>query len=119
MPMPKISHTLKRLEPYLLFSAFSALWIYAPAYLRAADDTVGMIDQSILLLVLLSIMIFLIVLSLCWWLMQHFLQLVGLPSINNMVSHFNLLELWQKFILYTVLFWSLVWGFVLTILAIC
>lgn len=119
MPMPDFSRVYRRAEPVLLFFILLMVWIYGPGYLRFADGTAGAVDQSILLLILLSIMVFLFVLGLCWWLMLRFTQMVGLPSINNLVSKFYFLELWQQYAFYWLSFALLVLGSLMAIMAIC
>lgn len=60
------------------------------------DPTNGFIDPNIWLLLLLSLIAFLVVTGLCWWLLHLFWMSLGLPVLGNMVSQFKVLSPWQQ-----------------------
>jgi len=100
----------KASEPMLLFVCLLLLWCFAPLLLQRIDQTVGNVDQSIWLLIILSLISFLLICALCWWLLKHFWMAMDLPNINTMISHFKTLALWQQL--------SFLWGsFALLLLA--
>lgn len=71
-------------------------WFTLPKLIAGSDATAGYIDQSIWLLVLLSLMSFLLTVALCWWLLQRFWLSIGLPGLNSMVLNFQDLRLWEQ-----------------------
>ncbi|MNL58094.1 hypothetical protein D3C87_1817040 [compost metagenome] len=56
------------------------------------------INQSIPLMVVLSLITFLLLLELSWWLLQRFWMRVGLPGMDKMVLQFEDLQVWQKLV---------------------
>ncbi|MBB6503017.1 hypothetical protein [Pedobacter cryoconitis] len=86
----------RRLKQHLLFIGLLMVWCFAPLWLHKIDETAGNIDQSIWLLVILSLISFMLITGLCWWLLQKFWLAAGLPSFRTMVSQFNTLSLWQQ-----------------------
>jgi len=119
--MPKIymATVLKKIEPLVLFLLLLLGWSYGPGWLRLVDETVGNVDQSIWLLILLSLMTFLLISSLCWWLLQRFWLLAGLPSFVLMVSQFKTLQLWQQLSFYWLSFATLLLAALGSLMAIC
>lgn len=87
---------VKKLEPYLVALIMLLLWFTAPKLMMLGDGTMGQIDQSIWLLVLLALISFLLMLGLCWWLLQRFWTVMSLPDLGIMVLQFNSLQLWQQ-----------------------
>ena len=83
-------------EPLLLFICLLLIWCFAPLLLHQLDQTVGNVDQSVWLLVLLSMISFLLMCAVSWWLVKQFWLAMGLPHINTMVSQFKKLALWQQ-----------------------
>lgn len=81
---------------YLLLVMLLAVWPIAQYVIMSADATIGFIDPNIWLLILLSLICFMIVTGLCWWLLQRFWMSMGLPAIGNMVLQFKDLLAWQQ-----------------------
>ena len=106
-------------EPALLFIVLLLLWILTPGWLHQLDKTAGSVDPSVIMLVLLSLLTFLIVTALSWWLLQHFWLAMGLPTIGYMVLQFNTLKLWQQLGFYWVSFCSVLLAALGCLLAIC
>ncbi|MGY0036429.1 hypothetical protein [Pedobacter sp. NJ-S-72] len=109
----------KGLKPHLLFLFLIFMWCLAPPWLRIFDETAGNIDQSIWLLVLLSLISFLLVAGLCWWLLQRVWQIIGLPLLSDMVSQFKTLTSWQQLSFYWASFVSLLLAASVCLTAIC
>lgn len=107
------------LEIYLLQALLFLFWLVLPVLLRNADATVGSIDQSIWLLILLALICFLLMLGFCWWLLARFWRAMGLPRFNDMVSHFKDLALWQQLGFYYAAFAVLLLAGVGCLAAIC
>lgn len=99
MPLKKAFKWNKSLS---LLLVLLLIWGLAPGLIRLADATAGNIDQSIWLLVLLSMISFILLAGLSWWMLQRFWLSIGLPSIPFMVSQFHTLSLWQQI----CLFWA-------------
>jgi hypothetical protein len=87
---------MKKIEPYLIALIMLLVWFTAQKLMLLNDSTTGQIDQSIWLLVLLAMIGFLLMLGLCWWVLQRFWAVMGLPRLGDMVLQFNSLLLWQK-----------------------
>ena len=87
---------MKKIEPYLIALIMLLVWFSAQKLMLLNDSTTGQIDQSIWLLVLLAMIGFLLMLGLCWWVLQRFWAVMGLPGLGEMVLQFNSLLLWQK-----------------------
>ncbi|WP_316819812.1 hypothetical protein [Pedobacter gandavensis] len=83
-------------EPVKVLLLLFCLWTVGPIVLRSIDGTAGNIDQSIWLLILLSLIGFLLITGLCWWLLKQAWASLGLPDILFMVSQFKTLLLWQQ-----------------------
>jgi hypothetical protein len=81
---------------YLLFGLLLLLWPLLQHLLMGSDPTVGYVDPNIWLLILLSLICFLLVTGLCWWLLQQFWMSLGLPALGSMVLQFKELTLWQR-----------------------
>jgi len=102
--------SFKRLQPILIFLGLLLLWALVRRWLYFLDNTAGYVDPSVSVLVILSLVTFLIVCALTWWMMQYFWLSLELPPIKHMVSQFNTLALWQQLGFY----WA---SFVLVLLA--
>lgn len=81
---------------YLLLLILILLWPIGQGLIMAADPTIGFIDPNIWLLLLLSLIAFLLITRLCWWLMQSFWRSLGLPELGNLVLQFKELTVWQR-----------------------
>src|SRR4051794_38799342 len=68
---------------YLLVGLLLLLWPMLQRWLMGSDPTVGYIDPNIWLLILLSLICFLIVTGLCWWLLQRFWMSLALPALGD------------------------------------
>jgi len=100
---PKISNYLV----YLLFGLLLLLWPLLQQQLSQADETIGYIDPNIWLLILLSLISFMILTGMSWWLLHQFWTSLGLPELGTMVLQFNNLALWQQLGFYWLAFVSL------------
>ncbi|MGY4383408.1 putative membrane protein YkgB [Pedobacter sp. UYP24] len=96
LKLPETKAGMKKLESYLLGVIIFLVWYTAPKLLAVFDSTIGVIDQSIWMLVLLSMISFMLTVGTAWWLLKWCWKALGLPSINIMVLHFKELELWQQ-----------------------
>lgn len=81
---------------YVLLGVLLLLWPLLQYGTMQFEPTAGHIDQSIWLLILLSLLCFITVTGLCWWLLQRFWLSLGLPGLGSMVEQFNSLLVWQK-----------------------
>jgi len=115
----RIKSLLKSLPIFAVFLLLLVTWFFAPGWLRHIDGTAGSIDQSIWLLVVLSLISFMLITALCWWLLQRFWLMSGLPPVEKMVLHFNTLETWQQIGLYWLSFVSLLLAAMGSLVAIC
>ncbi|WP_285055516.1 hypothetical protein [Pedobacter ginsengisoli] len=80
----------------VLFVILVLLWPMVQQLLFRFDMTSGYVDLSIMVLVVISLICFLGLIGLCWWLFNRFLLVFELPEIGSMVLQFNDLTLWQR-----------------------
>ena len=106
-------------QPLVLFIVLLSIWFPMHQWLRKIDPTISTSDQSMWLLILLSIMAFLLMVALSSWLLQLFWQWADLPSLLNMVSQFKTLTLWQQLGFYWASFFSLLAVASACLIAIC
>ena len=80
----------------LLFVILVLMWPMVQQQLFKFDVTVGYVDLSILVLIVISLICFLGLIGLCWWLLQRFLLVYELPGFGSLVLRFNEMELWVQ-----------------------
>ena len=85
--------TLKNILLLLLLGSTPFIMMYLGAELQYLLPTMGLLDPSIWQLLLLSILSFLGLSALTWWLLQRAWVSLGLPKIQSMVLQFNKLDL--------------------------
>jgi hypothetical protein len=82
---------------YCLWGLIMALlWASAPKLFPLPNGNSEEMVTSIGLMVLLSLISFLLVLGLCWWLLKRFWIIADLPALGTMVLQFKTLELWEQ-----------------------
>ncbi|SDJ97640.1 hypothetical protein SAMN04487898_105194 [Pedobacter sp. ok626] len=82
--------------PYLLFGGLLLTCPLLQVLIMSWDPMMGFIDPNIWLLILMSLICFLAVTGLSWWLLQRFWTRLGLPLLTEMVLSFKKMELWQQ-----------------------
>ncbi len=97
-----------------------AVWVYIPHLwaLALRDTSVGFMDMGVWHLVWLGLLLWLLAQLLSGLIFGEILRGYKLPSLGYMVSQFNLLTLWQQYVLYMALFALLFLGAILSIAAI-
>jgi len=120
--MNRIAKTSSRIfsiyEPRLLFLFLLIAWSTMPQWLEMETEA-GSINGSIWLLIVISLITFLIVCALSFWLIQQFWSRLGLPQIEHMVSQFNTLTSWQQLSLFSLYFVSVLLAALGCLIAIC
>src|SRR6476469_2710527 len=91
-------------QEHLLALILFLILIFSPGWIHRLAPTAAWIDQGVWSLVFLSILAFLILLSISYWLVKRCWAALGLPSLFFMVSQFKFLSLWQQFVLYWLSF---------------
>ena len=81
---------------HLLFLGLLTLWLCVQRLILNSDPTIGPLDPNIWLLLVFSLISFLVLLGMVWWLLGKVWATLGLPALNNMVLQFNTLHLWQQ-----------------------
>lgn len=94
---------------YLLLATLLLIWPIAQGLIRNTDPTIGFIDPNIWLLLLMGLISFMIVIGLCWWLLQRFWMSLGLPAIGDMVLQFKELSVCRQLGFYLASFAVLLW----------
>lgn len=106
-------------EAALLLGLLVLLWVSGNHWMQILYPLSGSLDQNIWLLIILSLICFLTITGLCWWLLQRFWQSLGLPAFSELVSKFNALESWQQLGLYLFCFALLLFTAIGSLVAIC
>jgi len=83
-------------EIVLLLVTLIMLWPVAARLISNGDATAGYVDPSIWLLVLMSVICFLALVGLCWWLLDRLWESLELPDLKNLVLQFKNLQLWYQ-----------------------
>ncbi|WEK20518.1 MAG: hypothetical protein P0Y49_05125 [Candidatus Pedobacter colombiensis] len=96
LKMPARIPVIRNIERYVMVSIVLLLWSAAPHIFVLPQGNSEEIATSIGLMVLLALMCLLLMLGLCWWLLQRFWVSIGLPSLDNMVLQFQKLQLWEQ-----------------------
>lgn len=112
--LQKSIHPVTRLLLLLL-----TIWIFAPEWLRLLDETAASVDQSVWLLIILSLITFLVILLICWWLMQYLWNSKFMPAPHQLALHFKTLTLWQQISFYWASFALLLLTASICLVAIC
>ena len=111
--------TAYALEIGFLLLIMVLLWPLGQHLIISTDVTAGYIDPGIWLLVLLSLISFLLIAGLSFWLLQRLWLGLGLPVIEVMVLQFKNLDSWKQLSFYWASFVSLLFAAVGCLIAIC
>lgn len=103
----------------LLLVVLLLFWPLGQQLIMSMDVNAGYIDPGIWLLLLLSVIAFLMMVGLSFWLLQWLWDSLGLPRIDIMVLQFRKIELWQQLGLLWACFVSLLFAGVGCLIAIC
>ncbi|WP_142531272.1 hypothetical protein [Pedobacter westerhofensis] len=117
MPLLKISQL--RIVPPVLLVCLLLIWFIFPVWLHSNDPTAGYIEQNTWLLLVLSLITFLLVTQLCWWLLRQFWTIAGLPDLNKLILKFNHLTSCQQLSFFFASFALLILAAMSCIDAIC
>ncbi|WP_285054547.1 hypothetical protein [Pedobacter ginsengisoli] len=82
-------------KEHRLMLSLMALWSVVTEFFSSPEISTG-INQSVPIMIVLSLISFLALVHLCWWLLQRFWLSVGLPGLSSMVLQFSSLELWKQ-----------------------
>jgi len=104
---------------FLFFGLLALLWPVAQRSIQFYDPLSGGIDPNIWLLILLSLITFLLLTGVVWWLLKRCWTAIGLPQTEVLVIQFKKLELWQQLGFYLGSFAWLLFVAALCLLAIC
>jgi hypothetical protein len=82
-------------KEHRLVLSLMVLWSVVTEFFSSEEISTG-INQSVPIMIVLSLISFLVLVHLCWWLLQRFWVGVGLPGLGSMVLQFSSLELWKQ-----------------------
>lgn len=102
MKIVEMKNTGHSYAGHWLIGLLLLLWALLQYWLRRADPALGYIDPNIWLLLLLSMICFLLITGLCWWLLTQFWLRLDLPDIGSMVVQFKKMEAWKQLGFYWV-----------------
>ncbi|MHA4893292.1 hypothetical protein ACXZ1K_00970 [Pedobacter sp. PWIIR3] len=106
--MPVEKPGKKNLESYLLGIILVLVWYTLPKLFAQMDGNIGTVDPGIWMLIVLSLLSFLMVIGMSWWLLHWSWCALGLPHLRTMVLQFKDLQLWQQLGFYLCCFALLV-----------
>lgn len=104
---------------YLILGLLILLWPVMRRIINGTDETVGYIDPNIWLLILISLICFMLIIGLCWWVLHQFWMSLGLPALGNMVLQFKELSTWQQLGFYWASLALLFFAALACLVAIC
>jgi hypothetical protein len=110
---------LDYLKPWMVFLLLLSIWFIPSAIIHRIDPTAVAPDQSQWLMIILSLITFLMITALCWWLLERQWRLMGLPPISQLVLHFNLFTLCQQLAFYFFSFALVLLAALGCLIAIC
>lgn len=104
---------------YLVMGLLILLWPVMRGIINGTDETAGYIDPNIWLLILISLICFMLITGLCWWILHQFWTRLGLPELGTMVLQFNELSAWQQLGFYWASLALLLFAALACLVAIC
>jgi hypothetical protein len=107
------------LEAILLFSLLLSFWVLGNRWMQQNYPLGGSLDPNIWLLILLSIICFLSITVLCWFILQRTWLGLGLPEPSLLLSQFKSLALWQQLAFYCFFFALFLCTAIGCLIAIC
>jgi hypothetical protein len=90
-------------KEHRLLVVLMVLWGVVTRFWSSPEMTAG-INESVPLMVVISLISFLILLELVWWLLNRFWLRVGLPGLEVLVIYYRRMEVWQQVMFYWVSF---------------
>ncbi|MCD0487911.1 hypothetical protein LPB86_06705 [Pedobacter sp. MC2016-14] len=114
-----LAQVFKIPQPWFLFGILLLLFTMSEKLIGLTDPSAGLPLKLTWLFMMQGLIAFSIILLLCWYLMQQFWMLLGLPALNSLIVHFDKLKLCQKLGFYFALFALLVLASVGCLIAIC
>ena len=88
--------TKKSIERVLQLVIVLLFWYAAPLVFELPQGNSMEIAKSIGLMLVLAVVAFVVVIAICWWLLNRMLVALALPDIGDMVLCFNELTLWEQ-----------------------
>ncbi|TKC08995.1 hypothetical protein [Pedobacter frigoris] len=110
--------TRKSIERVLQLVIVLLVWYTAPLVFELPLGNSIEIAKSIGLMLVLALVAFVVVLAVCWWLLNRMLVALALPGIGDMVLCFNELTLWEQVKVFFGLFALFVFAAVGVIVAV-
>lgn len=90
-------------KEHRLMLVLLALWGIVTNLFSSPEMSAG-INQSVPIMIVIALITFLILLYLCWWLLDRYWQRVGLPGIEILVLQFKRIRAWEQLGFYWLCF---------------
>ncbi|GGH03114.1 hypothetical protein GCM10007422_17910 [Pedobacter zeae] len=84
------------LEKLMLATILILGWLTLPNILTTIEPTAALLDAGIWQLILLSLLCYVALLQMTWWLLYRFWLALGLLNLTDMVLQFKQLSSWQQ-----------------------
>ncbi|WP_316794552.1 hypothetical protein [Pedobacter frigoris] len=88
--------TRKSIQWVLQLVIVLLVWYTAPLVFDLPQGNSFEIAKSIGLMLVLALVAFVVVIAVCWWLLNRMLVALALPGTGDMVLYFYELELWEQ-----------------------
>ena len=94
-------------------------WLAMPHLFNALQLAAGFVDIGILHVILLSFCCWLLAISGAYFMFRLLLSRMGLPALNEITTHFKLLNLWEQYLIYLACYALLLCSAIGALIAIC
>lgn len=94
-------------------------WLAMPYVLDALQIAAGFVDLGMLHVVLLGFCCWLLAVAAAYLMLRFLLLHTGLPAINEIITHFKLLNLWEQYLMYLACYALLLCSAIGALIAIC
>ncbi|MBO9675416.1 MAG: hypothetical protein J7577_18350 [Sphingobacteriaceae bacterium] len=84
------------LEKLMLAIILILGWLTLPNILKTIEPTAALLDAGVWQLILLSLLCYVALLQMAWWLLYRFWLALGLLKLTDMVLQFKQLSSWQQ-----------------------
>ncbi|MDQ8005253.1 MAG: hypothetical protein REI64_10670 [Pedobacter sp.] len=95
------------------------IWLAMPFIVSTLNLAIGLVDFGILHVVLLAFSCWLLALFSAYHIFRLLLSQMGMPAINQLTNHFNLLNLWEQYLIYVACYALLLCSAIGALIAIC
>ena len=90
------AQVIELLKPLLMLIILVLAWPIIQTLFFSQDQSIGYLDPSIVILIILSFICFITIVGLCGWLFNIAIKAAGMPEFKFIISQFNTISVWQQ-----------------------